>query len=174
MPRKKTATVTGIKVIRSKTGSDFTFPTRVVDGKDKSVTAPWDRQAYLPPEFWDDPYVRDAVEKGLVEVSDAQRMPPGPDPMPDELDANAKGWLYNLIHGKYNEQYKSFLADWRGKFPVGSNRKARINELVNRIQPLCRHAVRLERKNQNRADLIADLETTIKWIEDEGWQIQVG
>jgi hypothetical protein len=164
-----------IKVARSKTGSDITFPSIMVDGLLKSLTVPWDREIFLPPEFEQDPYVLDAEEKGEIAIETASRMPTAPDPLPQDLDSAAKGWLEQLTRGPYTEQLKTHLKDWRNpRFPDRTNRKGRMNELTNRILPLVKYAVQYEKKLQNREEVLKDLMAVADFIEDEGWQYQPG
>jgi len=167
-----------IKIIRSLTGSDYTFPNKMVEGLIKSLTAPWDRAAFLPPEFTSDPYVLDAQAKGFVEIKDSDKMPTGPGPYPQEIedDAAMKGWLTSLLYGPYTEQFQSYLKGWIDKRLTESGNKGaatRVNMLKTRILPLVRCALKLEPKNQNRQDLITDLKRVEQFIVGREWEWDV-
>jgi len=167
-----------IKVIRSVSGSDHTFPSKMVDGLLKSLTAPWDRYTFLPPEFVDDPYVLDASAKGLVDIQDSDRMPAGPEPYPQEIedDSLLKGWLTSLLYGPYTDQFRSYLKDWINPRMAASGARGavtRVLMLKNRVLPLVRCALRLEAKGQNRQGLLADLKKVEQFVANEEWQWDV-
>lgn len=167
-----------IKVIRSLTGSDYTFPSKMVDGLLKSLTAPWNRGAFLPPEFADDPYVLDADAKGFVEISESDLIPAGPAPYPQEIedDPLLKGWLTSLLFGPYTDQFKSYLKDWINPRQVVSGARGavtRVLMLKNRVLPLVRCALQLEAKGQNRQELLADLKKVEQFVANEEWQWDV-
>ena len=169
----KTTSTLSFKVIRSVTGSDLTFPSKMVDGMMKSLTAKWDQDIFLPPEFENDPYVRDAEAKGQVKIGEAERIPTGPKPLPDSLDSTSKGWLTQLLYGAYDERMKSFLTDWANPtFPRGANKSARITDLMDRILPLVKYAIQYEQEMRNRSDVLADLNKVEDFIENEGWKWQ--
>jgi hypothetical protein len=166
------------KVIQSKTGSDFTFPTKMVDGAPKSLTAPWDRAALLPDEFQNDPYILDAAEKGQVEISDADKIPTGPLPFPKEVDDDPilKGFATALLYGAYTDQLKSYSKDWTNKRLAEQGNRgapARINSLRNRVLPLVRCIITLEKKLQNRADVLSDMKRVEKFITGKEWEWDV-
>jgi hypothetical protein len=164
MPAKKRM----VKVIKSASG-EFTFPTIMVNGREKSLTCFPDRWILLPKEFVDDEYVLDAETKGLVLVQESETIPENPKQYPDiiETDSSAKNWLNSLLLGEYTDQMKSYLVDWRNSRLITPGR---IGTLKQRILPLVQCAMEREREGKNRADLIADLERMANYILKEEWQ----
>jgi hypothetical protein len=164
MPAKKRV----VKVIKSKEG-EFTFPSIMVNGILKSLTCFPDRWTLLPKEFYEDEYVLDAEEKGLVLIKESDTIPEGRRRYPDsiETDTTAKGWLDTLLNGAYTDQFKSYLTDWQ---KVRNTEKGKIIQLKDRILPMVRVALEREAEGQNRPELLKDLERMQTYILKEEWQ----
>lgn len=159
------------KVIKSTKG-EFTFPTINVDGQPKSLTCYPNRWTLLPKEFVDNEYLDDALAKGMVELKESDSIPEARRPYTDvvENDPTAKGWLDILLNGPYTDQMKSYLVDWRSSRTVS---KGRQGELKNRILPLVQCAIEREKEQQNRKDLLQDLERLEQYILKEEWNWDV-
>jgi hypothetical protein len=168
MPRRKKDT---IKTIVSTIGSAIIVGPPSRDPKDPGFIIPWETPAYLPPEWWEDPYIADYVKKGWVKVEVASEMPRPAVEFPQDMIPTDREWLRTLLYGPYTEPYRTQLSDWRdGSIAKGVTRK---QVLLDRIRPLCEVAIDMESKLRARQDLLDDLQAVVTFIEEEGWRRDV-